>query len=958
VSCRDPKGSAFLAMTALLVCAATGASDYDELRVKREPVFEFAEKPTVTRRGDRVEVRFATKGHCDVTVAIEDETGRIVRHLASGVLGPNAPKPFRKNAKAQTIVWDGKDDAGTYIDDTDSLTIRVSLGLNPQFERTLYWSPYKRPGDPKGLAKQPSLLCAAPEGVYVYETGDLDWLRLFDHDGNYVRTVYPFPAKAIERVSNLKWHTFPDGRRVPLKWGLAQVTLLTCGSLSHGSGWPTGGGAGSATAMDMYAGELFLARARVNRIAVGDRPAHLASGPPTALDFRARQPNGPEDMTIPPQRAAVSANGKWLYLTGYHYTSYHRGRLLHGVVRVALDKPDARPELFVGVLQPARVRGATGDDDAHFCVPADVASDAKDRLYVADWGNDRIQVFSSTRTVLKTIKVRRPARVRICPKTGDILVFSWAVPNQAMPTKDNAVTIQPTFTHLGPFEDPTPRATFPVPANTRRFGSNTRLAEAAVDFWTDPPTIWLARNKPVSYRGWPIEQMGILLLQQEGRRLVVKRDFMNEAKRKVTRLRGPRHARQRLFVNPKTGRVYVGEHHDPAVIHVKSITELVSIDPDTGRVRLVSLPFDAEDLAFDVHGRAYLRTLDRIARYDLETGKEVPFDYGEERPRLGYHPLKTADVRSATGAVGFGNSSSQMGGMCVSPKGRFAVVFHNPSKPVPLKGRDTVGPANPAAHSPQMFPGRVRAAEIHVWDDRGRFLHKDAFPGIASCSGINMDEDDNLYVLSAAHRIYDGKPYFNDTTGTLIKVKPGQAKVLSGKSPTPLPPSKRPQRPPDLEKGDLGRAWVVGAEWLYGGVGMDTKMLGSASRNCHCIGTSRPALDYFARSFLPEIDRCSVVVVDKNGNTITRIGQYGNVQDGQPLIQAGGPRNTRSIGGDEVALFWPNHVATHTDRRLFVADVGNARIVSVRLDYHATERVRLSSAPDQEAGGGKQGVER
>jgi len=178
-------------------------------------------------------------------------------------------------------------------------------------------------------------------------------------------------------------------------------------------------------------------------------------------------------------------------------------------------------------------------------------------------------------------------------------------------------------------------------------------------------------------------------------------------------------------------------------------------------------------------------------------------------------------------------------------------------------------------------------------------------------------------------------------------VKPGKAKVLSSKAEIPLVGSQRPTRPPDLMKGDLGRAWVVGAEWMYGGVAMDAKMLSSASRDCHCQATSRPALDYFARSFLPEVDRCSVAVVDSSGNTIMRIGRFGNVDDGRPLVLEGGPPHPRPIGGDEVALFWANHVATHTDRRLFIADQGNARIVCVKLDYHATERVALKDVPDK-----------
>ena len=45
--------------------------------------------------------------------------------------------------------------------------------------------------------------------------------------------------------------------------------------------------------------------------------------------------------------------------------------------------------------------------------------------------------------------------------------------------------------------------------------------------------------------------------------------------------------------------------------------------------------------------------------------------------------------------------------------------------------------------------------------------------------------------------------------------------------------------------------------------------------------------------------------------------------------------------------FHPNYVATHTDRRLFIADQGNARILSVKLGYHAEERVALKEVQDQ-----------
>jgi len=154
--------------------------------------------------------------------------------------------------------------------------------------------------------------------------------------------------------------------------------------------------------------------------------------------------------------------------------------------------------------------------------------------------------------------------------------------------------------------------------------------------------------------------------------------------------------------------------------------------------------------------------------------------------------------------------------------------------------------------------------------------------------------------------------------------------------------ANRPKRSIDMRGYTTG--WVEGAEWLYGGVGFCTP------GGCICVN-SRFDMDYFNRSFVPEPLIYSVAVLDSNGNLITRIGQYGNVDDGKPLIADGGPPNTRSIGGDEVGLFHANYVGTHTDRRLFIADAGNARIVNVKLGYHAEEKIGLKDVKDDTKGG-------
>ena len=128
---KSPSLCLLWVLSILFLPAFLPAADLDEWKVKREPVFEFSVKPEVKRAADRIEISFTSKGACDATVVVEDSRGHIIRHLASGVLGTNAPAPFQKGSLKQKLIWDGKNDQGRYIDDKDSHTVRVSLGLVP-----------------------------------------------------------------------------------------------------------------------------------------------------------------------------------------------------------------------------------------------------------------------------------------------------------------------------------------------------------------------------------------------------------------------------------------------------------------------------------------------------------------------------------------------------------------------------------------------------------------------------------------------------------------------------------------------------------------------------------------------------------------------------------------------------------------------------------------------------------
>jgi len=943
----------------------------DELKIKREQVFEFAQKPRVTRDGDKVTITFTSKASCDATVAIENTEGQIVRHLASGVLGKNAPAPFKKNSKAQTLVWDGKDDAGKYVDDKDSITVRVSLGLKPRFERTLFWSPKKR------STVHTPLVAASPEGVYVYDGGAVDHLRLFSHDGEYVRTAYPFPAASVGKIEGLRRHAFPhDGKTLPLKGGFHQATLLPGGSNYNIKSYGDGGKAGHALAVQ--GNRIALVFLKLQRLATdGSIVEFPLLGNTTGLPAKWRGWQGrPAEGLIAPRSAAFSPDGQWIYTTGFGWCPNARQQeWLHVVTRQKFSE-DTPPKILVG----NKKQGAAGDDERHFKVPTSVDVDAKGRVYVSDYMNDRIQVFTPDGKLYKSIKTRRPAQVCVNRRNGEIYVFSWLILNRFA---GRMGPFKPTYTRFGPVEKPSKimSCPFPLLALPRRPSRTTAHGglqfRLALDAWAESPTVWLARTiyPYIGYNNNPADlgRSGILLIVEQNGKLVVKSSFHKAVVKTVVRHKPPVLKRQRLHVNPTNHRLYIAEG-DAASSACKSVKQLVEVDPENGKLKLVELPFDAEDMCFDPQGRAYLRSGKEVVRYDHRTWREVPWDYGEQRASIGFSASRDGRRTRAVGALitpgHRSHSFWHLGGIDINVRGHLVVTTCNGANPgIRAPGAEkSKFKVSAGKYTPTMYPGRYRWGEIHIFDQHGKVVHRDAFPGLGHMNGIGLDRNDNVYVMASGHRIINGKKYdpglADDLSETLMKAVPGKAKVVSTgrRIPVPVPRRGRPERSLDIggNQASGGPAWVDGAEWFYGGVGYAGKNAAWASGGC-CCWNARFDLDYFARSFAPEPRHFSVAVLDANGNLILRVGSYGNVDDGRPCgtpwqnaqkrsagSLPGEPPNQRSIGGDEVGLFHACYVATDTDRRLFIADAGNARIISVKLGYHATESVALKDVAGRE----------
>jgi hypothetical protein len=244
-------------------------------------------------------------------------------------------------------------------------------------------------------------------------------------------------------------------------------------------------------------------------------------------------------------------------------------------------------------------------------------------------------------------------------------------------------------------------------------------------------------------------------------------------------------------------------------------------------------------------------------------------------------------------------------------------------------------------YTPQVYPGRKRYGEIHVWDKHGKVIHYDAVPGLMDGHGTFIDQRGDIYFLTGAHRVYrdgDEEKDFMPLSGCVVKFTPGKAKVYSTRrAAVPLTSDIPTDALPKL-KGYGTSYFLKDAEWVYPGIGYV-----HPGAPCQCWNC-RFAVDTFGRTFAPETFRNQIAVLDSNGNLLMHIGRYGNVDDGVPLVpdMRVRTREPRPVGGDEVALAYANFVAVYTDHRLFIYDAANDRILCVKLDYHATQHVPLT----------------
>ncbi|KPJ74879.1 MAG: hypothetical protein AMS14_04655, partial [Planctomycetes bacterium DG_20] len=383
----------------------------------------FAAGPKATRGGDQVKITFTMSAPTNVQVSIVDDHGKTVRHLAAGLLGANAPSPFKRDSLTQELTWDGKDDDGRAV--AANVKVRVAAGISADYAGTAFGSEPTSDNLTNVIG-----LATGPDGrVYVLSQRwhRLWWiqtsLHVFNRSGEYVMTIKPFPADLPpDKLAKLSPLTDEAGNVVPIIHRILAMDYYPAEDVpQHMAVTPDGN----------------LHLLNVPPSYIGDRdPAKTDRG---ALKcFASLAPDGSlaYDRFVGPELAGrtldvgdpylvSAADGQSLFVTGVDITAKRewdpneRRPLainVPAVYRVELPARAAYKPFFGDPAVP-------GGDDKHLNDPRGLASDGKGRIYVADRGNNRIVVLNEEDgRFVKSFEVEAPTWIGVNKANGAIYV--------------------------------------------------------------------------------------------------------------------------------------------------------------------------------------------------------------------------------------------------------------------------------------------------------------------------------------------------------------------------------------------------------------------------------------------------------------------------------------------------------------------------------------------------------
>ena len=860
-----------LMFTAIAMLLAAGAARAAEAKPK------ITSGPTVTKNGREATISFAVNVETDVEVSILDAKGHVIRHLAAGVLGKNAPAPLKKGSLSQEIVWDGEDDRGKPA--AGAAKVRVRVGVGAELDRYLGWD---------GLTLEQEIVGIAVDKageVYVAST-ERSWgrtlLTVIGKDGKYKRTVIPFSAKVpLERREAFGVHKMPDGTEVPFVFnGHSGMTQFMVSALRD---------------QDMVvhpAGHLVLTSA--NGSLSNHGPAqhllavHPEGGAPErvpyvgprvrkAVGFIGGAGNRDSDMF---NGLAVSPDGKYFYQARHTNNYRHKKDLAHCVFRLQWSD-ESVGEPFLGKKE-------AGKDDDHFDRVAGLATDKDGNVYVCDHGNNRLMVFSPEAKLLKKIEVPDPYQVKVHPESGKIYVLSRQI-TKRLKVKDSSIT------KYSPLADGAEKVA--------EHKSGKKLLKMALDPASSPTRLVVS-----VYAGW-YRHDTLCVMNDKGAALEFGETLNNRKGLSYPLFGAVDTAKNRFYVN-------------------SFMSGLDSIDLETGAVKPMQLEVKDKrtEVAVRENGQIYagMGWAWKMSRYDGD-GKKLPLKEGDDKGfigpwKMGGEGKKTEWARMrGRGQGGRGFTFGPDGNLYIlkmSQRGTAWVDVYSPEgKLLKEKLIDNVPPASGGI-------GVDAAGNIYIGANlrpaEGTDFYEKGFE--------KAPTDKWVWYRGKARPEPWNHIYFNTYlfhAGGVMKFPPSGGKFYvwrpGGRRATPKP-ADMPEGLPLYRSGYLSlNIAVEGLEWYTRGCSpVPTGGENWGDPSCTCWNL-RLDVDPYGRVFSPDAMRFCVNVMDTAANMIARIGKYGNADDRE---------------GPEVRLAWAAFVEKAGDA-LYVTDSNANRVAVVKLKYAA-----------------------
>ncbi len=877
-----------LLMSLLVVAAAVlAAEDYEApLDVGKTGEAVFRVKPQAQKVGDRVKITFALSAPTDVEVAITDGEGKVIRHLAAGLLGRNAPEPLKKNSLSQELFWDGKDDLGRAALPAGAsgevgFKVRVRLGLRATFDRVIGWSG-QRVDAPRAMACGPDGTLYVIHGEKFYAHRRTTLISAFDRDGGYLHQVMPGPGGlAKEKREGWPRMVLDDGTEVPIIHHVLTRSAYPGAYLGEGEhSHPAVTGDGRLV---LFSGAQRTLGGLIKYPDVRGGRRLLVLGTDGSVPGNFLGPVVADEKTGGAGYIAVSPDSRYAYISGVGATDIwgktKAEEVHHVVYRTPLDGA-GRTEVFIGRLrQPGR--GATGLND-----PRGIAVDKQGNIYVADVGNSRIAVFKANGDFLEEIPSEAASQIAVSSKTGAVYAL-----------------VGTRLIKYGGLHDPAGKAELAFPLVNEEVARHTFCM--ALDDSGERPVLWLSSTRWIRYR--------LVRVIDRGTSFGTADDPIADA---MTQPALP------FIMNVAAvgNRLITRTPSFPA-----AMTSSMVFNTDSGDFEEYFVPKDAKgekekrnavffcggEMTAGKDGRVYSQTggfcwpargianPGSLRRYDAK-GNALPFD------GLGSHFLTK-----------FYHGHHRPAGMFITREGRIYVAAF-PG----YRGRDQ----------------EEKGLKVYVISPAGK-MEKEGLVFVkgATVGGLAVDPRGSIYlgvqVWPRGHRVPEwcAKKLPQDTEighpgrayrqhGTLIKFPPSGGKIVPDPNGKYMGHAGGYAKPTEANEPIPVR--VEGALWMrrIGFIPIND----SDEAGCQCENT-RFDVDDYGRLFVPDLYRFRVTVLDSAGNGIVSFGSYGNMDNRGP----GSP-----YPEPDIPFGWPIGVELAGDR-VFVADLVNRRVVVTRLAYAA-----------------------